>query len=609
MVRTIPLEDFFRKPEKTFIRISPDGRHLAWMEPWEHRLNVYVKNMESGEVNRITASKERDLWGYVWANDNRIIYAMDINGDENGRIYGVNTDGSGYADFTPFEGVKCGIVDTLLNDDSHILFQMNRRDRKLFDIFRLNVFSGEMNLIAVNPGNVSRWIVDHDGKLRLAATQNGLDTGMIYREDESADWKQVASYNFKESAEPLFFTFDNSAVYVASNVGRDKKAIFEYDLKTGNEGKLIFEHSEVDVSNLLFSRKLGKITGVSFTTEKRCFHHFDESRRRIQKFVDEKVPGYHNSILSFDREETKCILHSGSDKSMGSYYFLDIEKWELAKLFDASPWINEEDMAEMKPIEYTARDGLKIHGYLTLPVGVDPVNLPMIINPHGGPWSRNGWGFIPQTQFLVNRGYAVLQMNFRGSTGYGRKFLESGYGQWGLSMQDDITDGVNWAVENGIADSKRIGIYGVSYGGYATLMGIVKTPDLYAAAVDYVGVSNLFTILENLPPYWEHMREMMYERIGNPETDRERLTDTSPALNADKIKTPLFIAQGANDPRVHKTESDQVVEALKRRGIEVEYMVKDNEGHGFNNEENRFDFFRAMEKFLQHHINPSIHSM
>ncbi len=605
MVRKIPLEDFFRKPENVMVQLSPDGGYLAWLAPWKHRMNVFVKNLETDKVLRVTSASEQDLRGYVWCGDNSIVYAMDKGGDENTRIYGVKADGSGSLDYTPFAGVKCGIIDRLADDDSHILFSMNKRDRTLFDVYKLNVFSGEMVLVAENPGNVSSWVADHTGSIRVAATADGLNSGIIYRENELEAWKKVASYDFREKAEPLFFTPNNQSIYVASNVGRDKKAIFKYNLTDGKESTLIFEHPDVDVSRLLYSRKLGKVTGVTYTTKKRVFKHFDDSRAAIQKFVDENLPGNHNSLLSFDKEETKCIIHSGSDRNRGSYHLLDIEKLKLVKLFDLCPWLKTEEMAEMKPISYKARDGFVIHGYLTVPQSVEPGLLPMVVLPHGGPWSRDGWAFKAQVQFLANRGFAVLQMNFRGSTGYGRKFLEAGYGQWGLSMQDDITDGVNWAIEAGIADAKRIAIYGVSYGGYAALMGIVKNPDLYAAAVDYVGVSNLFTILENMPPYWEYMREMMYERIGHPEKDRERLQKTSPALNTDKIKTPLFIAQGANDPRVNRIESDQVVEGLRKRGIHVEYMVKDDEGHSFAKEENQFDFYRAMEKFLYRHLGMS----
>jgi dipeptidyl aminopeptidase/acylaminoacyl peptidase len=275
----------------------------------------------------------------------------------------------------------------------------------------------------------------------------------------------------------------------------------------------------------------------------------------------------------------------------------------LIKITDLSPWLDENILAKMIPIEYKSRDGLSIHGYLTLPVNSTSKNLPVVINPHGGPWARDSWGYDSEVQFLANRGYAVLQMNFRGSLGYGRKFWEISFKQWGKRMQDDITDGAQWLIEQRIADPKRIAIYGGSYGGYAVLAGLCFTPGLYCCGIDYVGVSNLFTLLETIPPYWKPLLEMEYEMLGHPERDKDLFIEISPAFHAENIKVPLFVAQGANDPRVNKNESDQMVEAMKNRGIEVEYMVKDNEGHGFHNEENRFDFYRAMEKFLDKHLN------
>jgi dipeptidyl aminopeptidase/acylaminoacyl peptidase len=296
------------------------------------------------------------------------------------------------------------------------------------------------------------------------------------------------------------------------------------------------------------------------------------------------------------------LIYVGSDRSYGAYWFYDQQSGTFSKLAEMAPWLDENKLCEMKPIRYTARDGMEIQGYLTVPKGADAKNLPVIVNPHGGPWARDSWGFNPEVQFLANRGYAVLQMNFRGSVGYGRKFWESSFKQWGKTMQDDITDGVNWLIKQGIADPKRVAIYGASYGGYATLAGVAFTPDLYACAVDYVGVSNLFTFMSTIPPYWKPYLEMMYEMVGDPEKDKDLMTAASPVFHVDKIKCPLFIVQGANDPRVAKAESDQIVEALKKRGIDVPYLVKDNEGHGFGNEENRMELYRKMEEFFAQYL-------
>jgi dipeptidyl aminopeptidase/acylaminoacyl peptidase len=615
MTRRIPLEDFFRKPERTDVRLSPGGRWLSWMAPYERRLNVYVRDLfEGGEAVRVTGATERDVMGYVWADDERIVYAQDTAGDENYRLHAVGRDGSSPIDLTPFEGVKCGIVDELEEVEGEILFQMNRRVKEVFDVYRIDVATGEMRCVAENPGNVQTWRTDHQGRVRAATTTDGVATSLLFREREEDDWQAVGTFSFKELVAPLLFTFDDRRLYVRSNVGRDKAAILEVEPRTGEELRLVFEHPEVDAGALLSSRRFRKITGVSYTTGKREYRFFDERRERIQRFLDERLPGHENRLASHSRDERRYVVHSGGDRTQGSYWLLDVPDepgeptangeggMRLEHLFDAAPWLVEEELAEMRPIRYTSRDGLSIHGYLTLPAGREPRSLPLVVHPHGGPWHRDVWGFDPELQFLANRGLAVLQMNFRGSTGYGRAFWEAGFREWGLAMQDDVTDGARWAIEQKIADPKRIAIYGGSYGGYATLAGVTKTPDLYACAISYVGVSNLFTWIQSFPPYWKPFLEMVYEMVGHPEHDAEQWRATSPLFQADRIRVPLFVAQGAQDPRVKKEESDQIVAALREHGVPVEYLVKENEGHGFSNEENQFEFYRAMEAFLTEHL-------
>jgi len=600
--RLIPMEDFFKNPESTGYDLSPDGEHLAFLKPWQNRLNVHVQKIGEEEVTRITSATERDIAGYIWANNERIAYVQDTAGDENFRVYAVDIDGSDSKELTPFEKVRVSIIDELENDPEHMLIDMNKRDARVFDVYRININTGKMEMIARNPGNITGWMTDHDGYLRIALTTDGVNTSVLYRDSEKDDFEALITTSFKETLNPLFFTFDNKNLYVASNIGRDKEAIYEYDVKNKKNIRLIYEHPEVDVNSLMKSDKRKKVTGTYYYTEKLHYHFFDEDREQLQTELEKRLPGVEVRVNSISKDETKVLVRTFSDRSLGAYYYLNRGTNEFMKLVDISPWLNEDELSEMKPVSYTSRDGLTIHGYLTLPKGVKAKNLPVIINPHGGPWDRDTWGFLPDVQFLANRGYAVLQMNFRTSTGYGRKFWEAGFRQNGLAIQDDITDGVKWLIDRGIADPERVGIYGGSYGGYCTLAGLAFTPDLYACGVDYVGISNFFTILEGIPPYWEPMREMFYEMVGHPEKDKELFERISPLFHADKIKAPLFVAQGANDPRVNKIESDQIVEAVKKRGVEVEYMVKDNEGHGFRNEENRFDFFRAMEKFLAKHL-------
>ena len=598
----IPMEDFFRNPEKSSFQISPNGEHIAYMKPWKTRMNVHVVNVKSNNETRLTSSEERGVYGFGWLGNDRIGYVKDDGGNENMHFYAVNIDGSNEIDLTPYDNVQARIIDDLEDDPNHVIIGLNKRNPQIHDPFRVNINTGESEMIAENPGNISSWVTDHDGRLRMATTSDGVNTSLLYRDTEKDDFKPILTTDFKVNVSPLFFTFDNKNVYVASNRDRDKTAIYEFDISKAKEQELIFEHDEVDVSGLMYSKKRKVLTGVNFTVSKGDKVFFDDWRRDIQNKLESQLPGYEVGITSFSKDETKAVVVSYSDKSRGTYYYYDVENDKLTELAKISPWLEEEHMAEMKPVKYKSRDGFNIHGYLTLPVGSDGKNLPVVVNPHGGPWARDTWGYRSEIQFLANRGFAVFQMNFRGSTGYGREFWEISFKQWGKSMQDDITDGVNWLIDEGIADPERIAIYGASYGGYATLAGLAFTPDLYACGVDYVGVSSLFTFMESMPPYWELYRSMMYEMVGHPEKDKELLASSSPLLHVDKIKVPLFIAQGANDPRVVKSESDQIVEALKSEGIEVPYMVKEDEGHGFYNQENQFDFYREMEKFLKKHI-------
>ena len=600
MAKHIPLKDFFKNPESSSYQLSPNGKYLSYLAPHNRRMNIHVKNIETQEITRVTALEDRSVAGYMWATNERLLYVRDFGGDENYHILAVNIDGSDDVDLTPFENVKAGLIDDLENDEAHVLVSLNTRNPQLFDPYRLNIKTGELTMLAENPGNVSSWMTDHDGKLRIAMTTDGVNNSLLYRKTEADEFQTVITTNFRESLSPLFFDFDNQFIYASSNLGRDKAAIIKYDLEKGEEIEELFSHEEVDVSGLSYSKKRKVLTTISYTTWKRQYHFLDEKRATLQNRLEQELGDYEIVIGSSNKAEDTYLVRTFSDRSLGAYYIYDENKDELEKIAEVSPWLEETEMAEMKPIQYKSRDGLVIHGYLTLPKDVEAVNLPVIVNPHGGPWARDNWGFNPEIQFLANRGYAVLQMNFRGSVGYGRAFWEASFKEWGLKMQDDITDGVNWLIERGIADKEKVAIYGGSYGGYATLAGITLTPDLYACAVDYVGVSNLFTFMNTIPPYWEQFRQMLYEMVGNPENeaDKARMEATSPVFLIDKIKTPLLIAQGANDPRVAQAESDQMVEALKANGIDVEYILKTDEGHGFRNEENRFEFYEMMEDFL-----------
>lgn len=609
MTRQIPLEDFFRNSERTGYQLSPDGSYISYMAPYKDRLNVFVRRVDETDEHaiRITNETERSVAGYMWADNQRLLYMKDTAGDENYQLYGVHRDGSDDRAYTAFDGVRTSLIDDLEEQQGVVMIGMNKRNPEVFDPYRLNIETGELTLLAENPGNIQGWMTDHDGRLRVAtAIVDGVNTQILYRDTEDEPFKPVLTTNFRDVVSFMEFTPDNKEVYAATNLHRDKTILVRMNPATCEELEVLYENERYDIASISYSRKRKKLLSVYCTGHKEPVrHYFDAKEEQLRQRIKAHFPNQRYGIADTDKAEENYLIYVGGDRTRGSYWHYNALTDEAKKIADLAPWIKSDEMNAMHPVCYTTRDGLQIEAYLTLPDGLTPdtaKQLPIVVNPHGGPWARDCWGYSSEVQFLSNRGYAVFQMNFRGSTGYGRHFLEASYKQWGLKMQDDITDGVKWLIERGIANPNRIAIYGGSYGGYATLAGLTFTPDLYACGIDYVGVSNLFTFMQTIPPYWRPMLEMMYEQVGHPEHDADQLAATSPALHADKIKVPLFVAQGANDPRVNKAESDQMVEALRQRGVVVEYMVKDNEGHGFHNQENRFDFYRAMERFLKAHL-------
>jgi dipeptidyl aminopeptidase/acylaminoacyl peptidase len=599
--KRIPLRDFFRNPEQATFQLSPDGNSIAFVQPYENRMNVFVRPRAGGPAVRITSETDRDVAGYFWKGSRRIVYLKDFKGDENFHLVSVESDGKNLVDLTPFDKVRAMIIDDRYDDDGEILVALNKRNPEVFDVYRIDLNSKELTLLAENPGNITAWITDHAGRIRLAIATDGVNNSIMHRADDNSAFATVITTNFRQQISPLFFDFDNKLLFAASNIDRDKAAIVRVDPATAKEESLIFEHPEVDVGGLDWSRKRKVCTEAQFVTWKRERKFFDAEMQAIHADLERQLQGYEIDLQSSNKDETLFVVAAWNDRTQGVRYLYDVATKTLTKLAEIAPWLDENELAEMKPITYQARDGLTIHGYLTLPRGGGK-NLPMVVIAHGGPWARDVWGYDPEAQFLANRGYAVMHMNFRGSTGYGRKFWEASFKEWGRTMQDDVTDGVKYAIAQGIADPKRVAIYGGSYGGYCTLAGLAFTPELYACGVDYVGVSNLFTFIKTIPPYWKPMLDMLYEMVGNPETDKELLAAASPALHADNIRAPLLIAQGAQDPRVNIEESNQMVAALNKHGIDVEYIVKDNEGHGFHNEENRFEFYEAMERFLEKHL-------
>lgn len=600
----ISLKDFFKNSEIRSIRISPDGKKVAALMPYRDRMNVHVRDINSTSWKRLTDATDRDINNLFWKGNESIIYSRDFGGDENFHVFSVNLKTFKSKDLTPFKETVARIVHTLEDvSDNELLVALNKRNKRIFDIYRLNVVTGQMREILRNPGNHSSWVTDHNGSIRMAVTTDGVNNTIYYRKNDQAPFKKVITTSFKESLDPIYFDSKNKYVYALSNLKSNTSRVVLINPKNARVLRTIYSNKNYDISGLEYSQKLNKLISSSYIDTKYRVKFFDEYYKGIYQNIKKNVGDKQVYLTSSNKEEDLFSVYVTSDRLRGVYYLYNAKTKNLQRLANPTPWLEESDMAQMTPIKFTSRDGLTIEGYLTIPKGMEnKKDLPLVVNPHGGPWARDVWGYNPEVQFLANRGYAVLQINFRGSTGFGRKFWEASFKQWGNKMQNDITDGVNWVIKKGLVDKNRVCIYGGSYGGYATLAGLTYTPNLYKCGVDYVGVSNLFTFMETIPPYWKQYLKMLHEMVGHPVKDKAMLTKYSPALNVEKIKSPLFIAQGAKDPRVKKSESDQMVEALKKRGIEVPYLVKDNEGHGFRNQENRFEFYSKMEKFLAKNI-------
>jgi dipeptidyl aminopeptidase/acylaminoacyl peptidase len=596
----IPREVLLGNPVKTSPQISPDGTMMAYLAPVNDVLNVWVKTIGAEDDKPVTKDDDRGIRRYFWAADSKhMMYLQDVGGNENWRLYGVNLDTDEIKDLTPFADVQVQIVDRDKHFPNELLIAMNKEDPKVHDVYHLDLTSGELKLVAKNPGNVLGWVSDANFKVRgnLAATPDGGFDLMI-RDNEKAEWKKLITWDSENSltSGPLSFSKDGKYLYLIDSRDANAGRLVRFEIATGNM-EVIAEDTQYDVSDVVIHPDTYEIQAVSFTKARKEWTVLDESIRGDF----EAIAGLdHGDYFVYNRDNADDTWLVGFTKDNGplSFYAFDRNAKKGTFLFDNRPDLNNYTLASIEPISFKSRDGLTIHGYVTYPPGKGRANLPMVLNVHGGPYYRDTWGYNPEAQWFANRGYACLQVNFRGSTGYGKDFVNAADREWGGKMHDDLVDGVNWAIEKGIADPERVAIYGGSYGGYAALVGATFTPDLFCCAVDIVGPSNLVTWITSIPPYWHAARAILYKRIGNPDTEEEFLKSRSPLFKVDQIKIPMLIAQGANDPRVPQPESEQIVEALKEKGIEHEYMLFPDEGHGFAKPENRLKFYAAAEKFL-----------
>ncbi len=613
----IDRELFFGDPEISGAQISPDGKFIAFIKPFKGTRNVWVKGTEESfdKAKPITADTTRPIPAYFWSRDGKyILFVQDKAGDENYLVYAVNPadappagqDVPAARNLTNLKGVRAEIVGVPRDEPDLLYVAINDRDKAWHDLYKVKISSGERTLIRQNTDRITGWVFDLKGQLRIATRSTDSGDTEVLRVDDKG-FTKVYSCNVFETCYPIRFHKDGQRVYFETNKGADTD-LTKLELFNPTSGKEELVESDplkrVDLGGTSFSEVSDELIVTTYQDERTRIYWKDKAFEADYKLLQKQLPGKEIAFASSTKDERLWLLAAYSDTEPGERYLFDRQTKKLTLQYRVREKLNRDYLAPMKAVHYKSSDGLEIPAYLTLPKGAASKNLPVVIFPHGGPWARDGWGYNPFAQFWANRGYAVLQPNFRGSTGYGKKFIDAGNKQWGDKMQDDITWGVKYLVAEGIADPKHVGIMGGSYGGYATLAGVTFTPDLYAGAVDYVGPSNLITLLENIPPYWESARQVFYQRMGDPNSPegKAQLNRQSPLNSANKIKTPLLVVQGANDPRVNKREADQIVIALRDRGFPVEYIVAPDEGHGFARPVNNMAMFSEAEKFFAKYL-------
>jgi dipeptidyl aminopeptidase/acylaminoacyl peptidase len=603
----IPRDVLFGNPDKAGPQLSPDGKHLAYLAPDDKNvLQVWVRTaIDRGKSDdrKITSDEKRGIRQYYWARDGKhLLYMQDTGGDENFHLFATELDTGKTRDLTPFPGVRAQGVDLDEKYPDTILVALNKRNKAVFDMHRITLSTGEGKIDSENPGNIIGWTADKDFNVRAATAVNMKDGGydLLVRDKPGAEWKTIRHWTNEEEGSAVGFGTEPNILYVIGNHKSNTSRLLKLDLTTDKE-ELIAEDKEYDVSGAMIDERKRIPLAVSFTRARTEWKALDDSVKADVEALT-KLHAGDFAVVSQTNDNMKWVVAYTSDDGPVSYHIYDRATKKADFLFVNNSKLEKAKLARMEPIEYKAKDGLTIHGYLTKPVGVAHKDLPTVLLVHGGPWARDNWGYNPLVQFLANRGYAVLQINYRGSTGYGKAFVNAGNREWAGKMHQDLIDGVDWLVKQGVADPKRVAIAGGSYGGYATLVGLTFTPDVFACGVDIVGPSSIVTLLKTIPPYWAPLKSLWTKRVGDLEKEEEFLKERSPLYKVNYINKPLLIGQGANDPRVKLAESDQIVEAMRKNGKPVEYVVYPDEGHGFQRPENRLHFFAISEQFLAKHL-------
>ncbi len=601
---TIPVDDFFKTQDKAYYHVSPDGKSLSYLKLQDKKLDLFVEDLATGKSVQLTHLTEKSLSFYFWTSNNELVYyTEDDSKDRKSDIFVVNKDGSKEMLLSANGKSRIRVLEDQLIDDKYIIVASNKRDSTVFDVYRLNVRNGKMDIAAQNPGNITEWMTDSKGVLKIAVASDGVNETLMYRKNESSPFKPVITNNFETTLQPVAFAENQSDVlYAISSVNRDKNALVALDLKTGGEKEVLFANDSLNVVGAKYSRTKKKMIFVTCEGARKEKFYLDDSIRVLYSKIDQLLPKSEWRITDKDKADSVFIIRTFTDKNPGSYYLYMVAENKLKKLADINASIDEAKMSEMKPISYTSTDGLQINGYLTLPRNAHPVNLPLVVLPHNGPGGRNSWGYNADVQFLASRGYAVLQVNYRGSTGYGKSFYAAGFKQWSGKIQQDVNDGVKWLIEQKIVNPKRVAIYGNGFGGYIALNCLYKNPDIYSCGGANSGVINLFSYLKTIPPFLKSNLQMYYEIIGNPVTDTEYMRFASPVFHADRFKKPVFIAQNPKDPRVNVAEGVQFIKELKKYNVTVTYVEKEEGPNPVMRQQGRTALYKALETFLEENL-------
>ena len=609
MVELIPREVLFGNPERVSPAISPDGTRLAWIAPHEGVLNVWVAPASAGAgvdlsaAQVVTDDRDRGIRTFAWAHDARhLLYLQDTGGDENWRLHDVDLETMHRRDLTPFDGVQARVVAMERKFPTELLVALNRDNAELHDVYRLDLVTGELTKEVENPGFID-WVADAQLAVRGAiAPQPDGSLAVLVRDNAEGDWRPLLTVPAEDAltSDVVAFSEDGGSLLGVSSVGANTGRLVRIDAATGAE-QVLAADPEADVSDVRIQPDTREPQIVTFQKDRSEYLVLDPAVADDLTAIRALQPG-DPAFTGADDSDTTWLVAFNNDSGPVPYYAYDRASKAGRFLFENRPALSQYELASMEPFSFTARDGLTVHGYATFPPGAERSGLPTVLDVHGGPWARDSWGFNPEAQWLANRGYLCVQVNYRGSTGYGKAFVNAGDREWGGRMQDDLTDAVGFVTGQGWADPDRVAIYGGSYGGYAALVGAAFTPDLYRCAVDIVGPSNLRTLIETIPPYWAPMISQFHRRVGDPAVDADFLWSRSPLSRVSDIRIPLLIAQGANDPRVKQAESEQIVAALKKAGIDYEYLLFPDEGHGFAKPENRLTFYAAAERFLARHL-------